>query len=366
MKKFSIVHPFFEFMGSLGDWMILNVLFVVTCLPVITIGTSLTAIYQVSLRRIRKESRYAAKEYIQAFRQEWKDSTKLWMIFLCTGGILLFDVLYGKNLPGIWNIAIGCLVVLWMFSFTYAFPLQARFKNSIKNTIINAFYLAFRNLPVTLLMASAGEAAEAVEYTGCEDPKHNGEYSNSWYSYAWMTARKLNAEIHDIAQGGIALMDGTGWFHAPDYIGMETAWDKIRYNPELGKTLDWDFGKYDPQLIIVAIGQNDSNPEDYMKEDFHGEKAVKWRRHYKGFLNQLRTIYPSAYIVCCTTLLRHDKAWDQAIGQAVEELQDERITQYLFGRNGDGTPGHLRIAEAEEMADELAAYIEDLNIEGWE
>lgn len=213
---------------------------------------------------------------------------------------------------------------------------------------------------------SAGEVSEAVEYTGCEDPKHNGEYSNSWYSYAWMTARKLNAEIHDIAQGGIALMDGTGWFHAPDYIGMETAWDKIRYNPELGKTLDWDFGKYDPQLIIVAIGQNDSNPEDYMKEDFHGEKAEKWRRHYKGFLNQLRTIYPSAYIVCCTTLLRHDKAWDQAIGQAVEELQDERITQYLFGRNGDGTPGHLRIAEAEEMADELAAYIEDLNIEGWE
>ncbi|GFI44478.1 cellulase/esterase CelE [Lachnospiraceae bacterium] len=212
---------------------------------------------------------------------------------------------------------------------------------------------------------SAGEVAEAVEYTGCEDPGHNGEYSNSWYSYAWMAARKLNAEIHDIAQGGIALMDGTGWFHAPDYIGMETAWDKIRYNLELGKTLDWDFGKYDPQLIIVAFGQNDSNPEDYMKEDFHGEKAEKWRQHYKGFLNQLRTIYPSAYIVCCTTLLRHDKAWDQAIGQVVEKLQDERITRYLFGRNGDGTPGHLRIAEAEEMADELAAYIENLNIEGW-
>ena len=165
-----------------------------------------------------------------------------------------------------------------------------------------------------------------MEYTGCEDPGHNGGYSNSWYSYAWMTAGKLKAEIHDIAQGGIALMDGTGWFHAPDYIGMETAWDKIRYNPELGKNLDWDVGKYDPQLIIVAFGQNDSNPEDYMKEDFHGEKAVKWRRHYKGFLNKLRTIYPSVYIVCCTTLLRHDKAWDQAIGQVVEELQDERTS----------------------------------------
>ncbi len=213
---------------------------------------------------------------------------------------------------------------------------------------------------------SAGEVAEAVDYTGCADPEHNGEYSNSWYSYAWMTARKLNAEIHDIAQGGIALMDGTGWFHAPDYIGMETAWDKIRYNPELGKILQWNFRKYTPQLVIVAFGQNDSNPKDYMKEDIHGEKAEKWRQHYKGFLEKIRKTYPAAYIVCCTTLLCHDKAWDHAIRQVVEGLGDERITQYLFKRNGEGTPGHLRISEAEEMAEELSVYIKSLHIEGWE
>ncbi len=153
MKKLSIEHPFFDFMGSLGDWMILNVLFVLTSLPVITAGASLTAIYKVALRRVRKESRYAAREYFQAFREEWKESTRLWLMFLCTGGILLFDVLYGKNLPGILNIAIGCLVVLWCFVFTYAFPLQARFRNSMKNTLANALFLALRNLPLTVIMA---------------------------------------------------------------------------------------------------------------------------------------------------------------------------------------------------------------------
>ena len=60
---------------------------------------------------------------------------------------------------------------------------------------------------------SAGEVSEAVDYVGKPDPEHNGQYSNSWYSYAWMTARKLGAEIHDIAQGGIALLYGTGWFN---------------------------------------------------------------------------------------------------------------------------------------------------------
>ena len=49
LKKLPVEHPFFEFMGSLGDWMILNALFVVTSLPVITIGVSLTSMYQVSL-----------------------------------------------------------------------------------------------------------------------------------------------------------------------------------------------------------------------------------------------------------------------------------------------------------------------------
>ena len=152
LKKLPVEHPFFEFMGSLGDLMILNALFVVTSLPVITIGVSLTSMYQVSLRRIRGESRYTVREYFQALRNEWKESTKLWMFFLCTGGILLFDVLYGNNLPAAVNIGLGCLAALWCFVFTYAFPLQARFQNSMRNTLVNALILAFRNFPVTVIL----------------------------------------------------------------------------------------------------------------------------------------------------------------------------------------------------------------------
>ena len=53
---------------------------------------------------------------------------------------------------------------------------------------------------------------------------------NSWYSYAWIAARKLDAQLHDIAQGGVALLDNTGWYHEPDYIGMEHVWNKMRYD----------------------------------------------------------------------------------------------------------------------------------------
>lgn len=74
---------------------------------------------------------------------------------------------------------------------------------------------------------------------------------------------------------------------------------------------------------------------------------------------------PEAHIICCMTILYHDAGWDRSIGMVVQELQDPKITQYLFRKNGTGTPGHVRISEAEEMAEELKQYIEGLAIEGW-
>ncbi|MCI9125394.1 MAG: electron transporter RnfD [Eubacterium sp.] len=209
---------------------------------------------------------------------------------------------------------------------------------------------------------SAGEVSEALAYVGKEDPLHQGEYSNSWYSYAWMTARRLHAQLHDIAQGGIALMDHTGWFNDERLIGMEQVWDKLHYNPQLGGTDAWDFSRYIPQVVIVAIGQNDSHPQDYMKEDAACKKAEVWRAHYKAFLGKIRMQYPDAHIICCTTLLCHDASWDHSIERVCRELNDEKITHYMFRRNGTGTPGHLRIPEAEEMAEELATYMEGLSV----
>lgn len=212
---------------------------------------------------------------------------------------------------------------------------------------------------------SAGEVSEAVEYAGKEDPVHEGEYSNSWYSYAAITARKLNAQLHDIAQGGIALLSGTGYFPDENQIGMEEVYDKIEYNPLLGKTRTWDFGEYTPHVVVVAIGQNDSHPDDYMKEDFEGTKAAIWREHYQRFVERLRKIYPKAYIILATTILYHDANWDKAIELVCEKLQDEKVRHFLYQKNGTGTPGHVRIPEAEQMAEELSAYIEILE-DVWE
>ena len=52
------------------------------------------------------------------------------------------------------------------------------------------------------------------------------------------------AELHDTSQGGIALLDHTGWFMEPDYLGVESCYDKLEYCPALSKVKAWDFKKY--------------------------------------------------------------------------------------------------------------------------
>lgn len=211
---------------------------------------------------------------------------------------------------------------------------------------------------------SAGEVSEAVSFVGRPDPPHQGEYSNSWYSYAWKTARKLHADIHDIAQGGIALLDGTGWYHEPDSQGMLSVWDKTAYNSRIGDVTAWDFSSWIPDAAVLAIGQNDSHPADFMTEDPNGRQAGIWREGYVQMLRNLRSVYPAVPVVCITTLLQHSAAWDLAIDQAISEYRkesgDHQVYRYLFRRNGRATPGHLRIPEAEEMAAELSSFLRPL------
>lgn len=158
----------------------------------------------------------------------------------------------------------------------------------------------------------------------------DGEYSNSWYSYAWMTARKLNAQIHDTSQGGISLLDDTGWFAAPHYKGVESCYDKIEYHPDLGPTKPWDFSRYIPHVVVVAIGQNDNHPVDYMAEDYDSEKSKNWRKHYQAFIEKLMQLYPKAQIILATTILCHDKSWDRSIDEVCTRIGSERVHHFLY------------------------------------
>lgn len=156
-KIFNLDSPFMRFFGRVGDLMILNVLMIVCCIPVITVGASYTAMHYVLLKIVRGEEGYLVRGFFKSFKENFKQATIIWLIMLLiilihVGDFLIFrysGISFSKVVI-IAVIAVACL--LYMISL-YVFPLLCRFENSIKNIFKNALILAFANLPKTLLMA---------------------------------------------------------------------------------------------------------------------------------------------------------------------------------------------------------------------
>ncbi len=152
MKKLNIENPFFEFMNHLADLAMLNVIWLITCLPIVTIGAAKTALYRITLRRARGESNYPVLEYLEAFKEDFGKSTKIWLVLLISGGLLCFDLMY---MGGSWSplgILVGVLLCIWMILESYLFPLTAQFENSLKNTWENAGYMAVKHFPYTIVI----------------------------------------------------------------------------------------------------------------------------------------------------------------------------------------------------------------------
>lgn len=214
---------------------------------------------------------------------------------------------------------------------------------------------------------SAGEVSEAFDFTGRTDPaSHDSSFDNSYLSYTWQTARLLGADIQNVSQGGIAVFDNTGYFHAPHMIGMESVYDKMCYFPEGGEITEWDFSRYSPDYVVFALGQNDQHNgiTDENDLDIHDpDYRTKWKEGYKKIVNGIREHYSKdTKYIFLTTLLCHDPEWDKAIGEITEELKTDGVKAYhmMFKRNGAATPGHPRYQEHKEMAEELAEFIRNI------
>lgn len=153
-KKFNIDNPFFQSMSWLGDIILLNVVFVICCFPVVTIGASCTALYRVLFRMRRKESVYAVRDFLAVFKEEWKQGTILWAAIGITGLILTVDFyVAGRMQGGLWTalgIGVGLLFLLWAMTASYVFAVEARFANTAVNQIRNAFLMACRHIWITV------------------------------------------------------------------------------------------------------------------------------------------------------------------------------------------------------------------------
>lgn len=142
-------------LNRLGDLIILNLLTLVCCLPVVTAGAAFTALYAVTLRMVKNEEGHVAAEYLKAFRENFRQATVLWLGAASVTGFLIADIrlLAGNASAGltVYRGGLVFLLILVLMVVSYLFPVLARYENSVKNTVKNAFLFCMVH-PVRSLM----------------------------------------------------------------------------------------------------------------------------------------------------------------------------------------------------------------------
>lgn len=146
---------FVRVMSRIADLILLNLIFLLTSVPIFTIGASVTAMYDVCFRWGTPREGKAISGYFRAFRENFRKSTVLWLLAVLWGGAaaLCAGLCYSLSGPAHYLfILFAILLVLVVLIFSYAFPLLSRFENTVSATLKNAALLSLGYLPRSLII----------------------------------------------------------------------------------------------------------------------------------------------------------------------------------------------------------------------
>ncbi len=161
MKNFfNMDNSVFTALGKLCDMLFLSVVFVLVCIPVITIGPANTALYYATVKVIRRERGYLFREFFKSFKLNFKRGAIIGVGLTIMFVVLAFDLLAawatsnseGSSNSIFFGIFLAFTFLLLCFSL-YVFPLLSRFDMTVMQIIKASMFMSMRHLPFTILMA---------------------------------------------------------------------------------------------------------------------------------------------------------------------------------------------------------------------
>lgn len=165
---FRIDNLFFRIVDKVVDAVMLNIFWLICCIPVITIGTSTTAFYYTFHKTIREGRGYVMREFFSCFRREFRQTFPVWILFMVLYGIFGFDlyITYGMAKEGMQGgrLSIVFLVLLAIVFVwgQYVFPYMARFEDTSRNVLKLTAFIAVANLPRTGFIPTAAVACSYI------------------------------------------------------------------------------------------------------------------------------------------------------------------------------------------------------------
>ena len=148
----------FSFVGYLANFIVINLLCIACCIPVVTAGPSICAMYYCMLKVVRNQEMKPVKDFSHSFKDNLKQGCTLQLIVLAVSIVTAFLLKYAISIfaNGSFYQVIACIIFIIAFAilldFTMLYPAQAQFANPLNITLKNAFLFAISNLPYVLIM----------------------------------------------------------------------------------------------------------------------------------------------------------------------------------------------------------------------
>ena len=155
-RFFSMDNKFFVFMGKVADLCLLNLVCLACCIPIVTAGASITALYYVTLKMVRNEESYIFRSFFKSFKQNFRQATIIHLIMVAAAVLLYLDTnivkVMGEPMSQIMSVIFAVFTLVYAMILLYLYPILAKFYNSVKNSFTNAILMAIRHLPYTIIM----------------------------------------------------------------------------------------------------------------------------------------------------------------------------------------------------------------------
>lgn len=141
MKWFSYDSPLINRLNTAADFILVNILFLICCLPVVTIGAARTALFSVGFVWINKDDG-GVKEFLRAFRKNFRSCLLPWVFLLVCGLFLIFDIYICVKLPfpgsTVFLLVSVILLLFFLLFQTQIFPFCAKFNCTLRQLFGNA------------------------------------------------------------------------------------------------------------------------------------------------------------------------------------------------------------------------------------
>lgn len=154
-KIFNLDAPVIQFLGKLGQMMLTTLLWLVCCLPVVTVGASTAAMYRIMIN-LKEDKSCAMKVFFRAFKDSFRNATVLWLLLLASAVVLvglyyLLMLVESMILRMIFLVIFTVAFFVVYISGLYLFPLTAYFENTISQTLRNAVAMGLGNLRQSII-----------------------------------------------------------------------------------------------------------------------------------------------------------------------------------------------------------------------